>query len=64
MISPFIVGYGHTLPLSDAGKMFAIFYGLVGVPLTLVMFSAIVTRLMHPLGIFLEFLKKKVHADI
>ncbi|XP_061682676.1 potassium channel subfamily K member 6 [Syngnathoides biaculeatus] len=43
------VGYGHTTPLSDAGKAFSIAYALLGVPFTMLVLTACVQRLMHPL---------------
>ncbi|XP_051579856.1 potassium channel subfamily K member 6-like [Myxocyprinus asiaticus] len=43
------VGYGHTTPLSDAGKAFSILYALIGVPFTMLVLTACVQRLMHPL---------------
>ncbi|XP_063061008.1 potassium channel subfamily K member 6 [Engraulis encrasicolus] len=43
------VGYGHTTPLSDAGKAFSIVYALVGVPFTMLVLAACVHRLMYPL---------------
>lgn len=43
------VGYGHTTPLSDAGKAFSIFYALIGVPFTMLVLTACVQRIMHPL---------------
>ncbi|XP_023125625.2 potassium channel subfamily K member 1-like [Amphiprion ocellaris] len=39
-------GYGHTVPLSDGGKAFCIFYTLFGIPVTLFFLSAVVQRLM------------------
>ncbi|XP_047465185.1 potassium channel subfamily K member 1-like [Mugil cephalus] len=39
-------GYGHTVPLSDEGKAFCIFYSLFGIPITLFFLSAVVQRLM------------------
>ncbi|XP_040885249.1 potassium channel subfamily K member 1-like [Toxotes jaculatrix] len=39
-------GYGHTVPLSDEGKAFCIFYSLFGVPVTLFFLSAVVQRIM------------------
>ncbi|KAG7470717.1 hypothetical protein MATL_G00116810 [Megalops atlanticus] len=41
------VGYGHTTPLSDAGKAFSIIYALLGVPFTMLVLTACVQRLMH-----------------
>ncbi|XP_026143758.1 potassium channel subfamily K member 6-like [Carassius auratus] len=43
------VGYGYTTPLSDAGKAFSIVYALIGVPFTMLVLTACVQRLMHPL---------------
>lgn len=51
-----LAGYGHTTPLSDAGKAFSIVYALLGVPFTMLVLAACVHRLMHlltygPLGV-------------
>ncbi|XP_042342196.1 potassium channel subfamily K member 6 [Plectropomus leopardus] len=43
------VGYGHTTPLSDAGKAFSILYALIGVPFTMLVLTACVQRIMYPL---------------
>ncbi|XP_034403816.1 potassium channel subfamily K member 6 [Cyclopterus lumpus] len=43
------VGYGHTTPLSDTGKAFSILYALIGVPFTMLVLTACVQRIMHPL---------------
>ncbi|XP_076855557.1 potassium channel subfamily K member 1a [Brachyhypopomus gauderio] len=39
-------GYGHTVPLSDEGKAFCILYSVVGIPFTLLFFTAVVQRIM------------------
>ncbi|KAM4623825.1 potassium channel subfamily K member 1-like [Polymixia lowei] len=39
-------GYGHTVPLSDEGKTFCVFYSLFGIPITLLFLSAVVQRIM------------------
>lgn len=39
-------GYGHTVPLSDEGKTFCIFYSMVGIPFTLLFLTAVVQRIM------------------
>lgn len=54
------IGYGRVTPLSDAGKSFAILYALIGIPFTLVLFSAVVERLMIPTKMFLYFLFRKL----
>ncbi|XP_077397291.1 potassium channel subfamily K member 6 [Festucalex cinctus] len=43
------VGYGHTTPLSDAGKLFSVAYAVLGVPFTMLVLTACVQRLMRPL---------------
>uniref|UniRef100_UPI00398ED286 potassium channel subfamily K member 6 n=1 Tax=Pristiophorus japonicus TaxID=55135 RepID=UPI00398ED286 len=40
------VGYGHTTPLSNGGKAFSIFFAIVGVPLTMLVLTVAVQRLM------------------
>lgn len=42
------IGYGHVTPLSKFGKIFCIFYAMVGIPLTLVLITALVNRLLVP----------------
>lgn len=39
-------GYGHTVPLSDGGKAFCIFFAIVGIPVSLFFLSVAVQRLM------------------
>ncbi|NP_001079438.1 potassium channel, two pore domain subfamily K, member 1 L homeolog [Xenopus laevis] len=39
-------GYGHTVPLSNGGKSFCIIYSIIGIPLTLLLFTALVQRIM------------------
>ncbi|XP_061763526.1 potassium channel subfamily K member 1-like isoform X1 [Nerophis ophidion] len=39
-------GYGHTVPLSDEGKAFCMFYAILGIPVTLFLLSAMVQRIM------------------
>ncbi|XP_026207526.1 potassium channel subfamily K member 1-like [Anabas testudineus] len=39
-------GYGHSVPLTDEGKAFCIFYSLFGIPVTLFFLSAVVQRIM------------------
>ena len=40
-----VVGYGHSTPKTIGGKMFCMFYALIGIPLTIVMFQSIGERL-------------------
>ncbi|XP_066529141.1 potassium channel subfamily K member 15 [Hoplias malabaricus] len=39
------IGYGHAAPGTDAGKVFCMFYALLGIPLTLVMFQSLGERM-------------------
>lgn len=38
-------GYGHAAPSTDSGKIFCMFYALLGIPLTLVMFQSLGERI-------------------
>ncbi|XP_053604409.1 potassium channel subfamily K member 1-like isoform X2 [Plodia interpunctella] len=42
------IGYGHVTPLSKPGKLFCMMYALLGIPLTLVLLTALVERLLQP----------------
>lgn len=53
-------GYGRVAPLSEAGKGFCLLYAMIGIPLTLIFFTAIVERLMIPTKMFLYFLFRKL----
>ncbi|XP_068439655.1 potassium channel subfamily K member 1-like [Clinocottus analis] len=39
-------GYGHSVPLSDGGKGFCIFYSIFGIPVTLFFLTVMVQRIM------------------
>lgn len=54
------IGYGRVTPLSDAGKGFCIIYALIGIPLTLIMFTAMVERFMLPVTYVLQFMLRKL----
>ncbi|XP_012939351.1 potassium channel subfamily K member 1 [Aplysia californica] len=54
------IGYGRVTPLSDAGKAFCILFAVVGIPLTLVLFTACVERLMIPTRQLLYWLYGKL----
>lgn len=40
-----MTGYGHSTPCTDAGKVFCMFYALLGIPLTLIMFQSVGERM-------------------
>ncbi|XP_047437807.1 potassium channel subfamily K member 15-like [Mugil cephalus] len=39
------IGYGHAVPRTDAGRAFCMFYAVLGIPLTLVMFQSLGERI-------------------
>uniref|UniRef100_A0A8B7TPZ3 Potassium channel subfamily K member 9 n=1 Tax=Castor canadensis TaxID=51338 RepID=A0A8B7TPZ3_CASCN len=52
----FPVGYGHAAPGTDAGKAFCMFYAVLGIPLTLVMFQSLGERM----NTFVRYLLKRI----
>uniref|UniRef100_H3AQY7 Potassium channel, subfamily K, member 9 n=1 Tax=Latimeria chalumnae TaxID=7897 RepID=H3AQY7_LATCH len=50
------VGYGHAAPGTDAGKAFCMFYAVLGIPLTLVMFQSLGERM----NTFVKYLLKRI----
>ncbi|XP_041060356.1 potassium channel subfamily K member 9-like [Carcharodon carcharias] len=49
-------GYGHAAPGTNAGKAFCMFYAVLGIPLTLVMFQSLGERM----NTFVRYLLKKI----
>ena len=49
-------GYGHAAPGTDAGKAFCMFYAVLGIPLTLVMFQSLGERM----NTFVRYLLKRI----
>lgn len=47
------IGYGHQTPLSPEGKFFCILYALIGIPMTMILVTAVVDRLMMPVNLLL-----------
>uniref|UniRef100_K7FPZ9 Potassium two pore domain channel subfamily K member 3 n=1 Tax=Pelodiscus sinensis TaxID=13735 RepID=K7FPZ9_PELSI len=52
------VGYGHAAPSTDGGKVFCMFYALLGIPLTLVMFQSLGERINTFVKYLLHRIKK------
>ena len=43
-------------PLSKGGKLFCIIYALIGIPLTLILMTAFIERIMYPVTLLLQIL--------
>ncbi|XP_026480501.1 potassium channel subfamily K member 1-like, partial [Ctenocephalides felis] len=54
------IGYGQVSPVSQSGKIFCMLYGCAGIPLTLVLFSALVERMLTPARGFLRLLMTRL----
>ncbi|XP_041105166.1 potassium channel subfamily K member 9 [Polyodon spathula] len=52
------IGYGHAAPGTDAGKAFCMFYAVLGIPLTLVMFQSLGERMNTFVKCLLKRIKK------
>lgn len=50
----------HVTPLSQTGKLFCLLYAMIGIPLTLVLLSAAVERLMTPVNWLLGALNSRL----
>ncbi|GLD62215.1 potassium channel subfamily K member 15-like protein [Lates japonicus] len=53
-------GYGHVAPGTDAGKAFCMFYAVLGIPLTLVMFQSLGERI----NTFVRFLLRRAKQGL
>ncbi|XP_037920010.1 potassium channel subfamily K member 1-like isoform X2 [Hermetia illucens] len=54
------IGYGRVTPLSQTGKIFCMIYATIGIPLTLVLLTAVVERLLLPANWLLGKLNAKL----
>lgn len=53
-----VPGYGHSTPQTDSGKIFCMWYALVGIPLCLIMFQSVGERLNTFVTFLLKHIKK------
>ena len=53
-----LLGYGDIAPLSDKGKVFTIIFTLVGIPMTAILLTAIVERMLGIVEIIEAFMSK------
>lgn len=54
------IGYGHVHPLSEGGKIFCIIYAVIGIPMTFILLTALVERLLIPSTWLLYWLNSKL----
>lgn len=54
------IGYGHQTPLSPEGKFFCILYALIGIPMTMLLITAVVDRLMMPVNLLLIWINNNM----
>ncbi|XP_008408789.1 potassium channel subfamily K member 15-like [Poecilia reticulata] len=54
------IGYGHVVPRTDAGKTFCMFYAVLGIPLTLIMFQSLGERI----NTLVRFLLRRVKRGL
>lgn len=54
------IGYGHVHPLSEGGKIFCIIYAVIGIPMTFILLTALVERLLIPTTWLLYWLNSKL----
>ncbi|KAJ8020298.1 Potassium channel subfamily K member 3 [Holothuria leucospilota] len=52
------IGYGHSTPRTNGGKVFCMIYSLIGIPLNLVMFQSVGERLNIFMGFGIKNLKR------
>ncbi|KAK3868059.1 hypothetical protein Pcinc_026535 [Petrolisthes cinctipes] len=54
------IGYGHVHPLSEGGKIFCIIYAVIGIPMTFILLTALVERILMPTTWLLYWLNSKL----
>ena len=56
------IGYGHSTPCTIGGKLFTMFYAIVGIPLGLVMFQSIGERLNKFSSVVIQSVKRLLNC--
>ncbi|KAJ8949949.1 hypothetical protein NQ318_002356 [Aromia moschata] len=56
------IGYGHSTPSTIAGKLFTMFYAMIGIPLGLVMFQSIGERVNRLSSVIIRSVKSSLHC--
>lgn len=62
MFFSFFLGYGHSTPKTDGGKMFTMIYAIIGIPIGLVMFNSIGERFNYFSSTVINKVRKMVKA--
>jgi potassium channel subfamily K protein 9 len=55
-------GYGHSTPNTISGKLFTMFYAIIGIPLGLVMFQSIGERLNKFSSVVIQNVKQLLNC--
>ncbi|XP_028164372.1 two pore potassium channel protein sup-9-like [Ostrinia furnacalis] len=57
------IGYGHSTPATIGGKLFTMFYAIVGIPLGLIMFQSIGERVNRLSSVIIKSIKKAMECE-
>ncbi|XP_053619203.1 potassium channel subfamily K member 9-like isoform X2 [Plodia interpunctella] len=56
------IGYGHSTPATIGGKLFTMFYAIVGIPLGLIMFQSIGERVNRLSSVIIKSIKRAMNC--
>ncbi|CAG9569901.1 unnamed protein product [Danaus chrysippus] len=57
------IGYGHSTPSTIGGKLFTMFYAIVGIPLGLIMFQSIGERVNRLSSVIIKSIKRAMNCS-
>ncbi|CAH0403532.1 unnamed protein product [Chilo suppressalis] len=57
------IGYGHSTPATIGGKLFTMFYAIVGIPLGLIMFQSIGERVNRLSSVIIKSIKRAMNCQ-